>query len=61
MDIYKELAIKIDFDKGRDIEVISVFDGVEIESKTFSRGTHFVEQLLDYITHMETGGCDVYV
>lgn len=59
MDIPSKLKLKIDFDKYHDIKVISLFDGVEIENKTFSKSTHFIDTLFDYITHMELGGCDV--
>ena len=59
MDISDRLKVKIDFDKYLDVKVISIFDGVEIESKTFSKSTHFIETLFHYIDHMELGGCDV--
>ncbi len=60
MDISSKLKVIIDFDKYLDIKVISVFDGVEIETKTFSKSTHFIETLFHYIESMELGGCDVY-
>jgi len=60
MDISSKLKVIIDFDKYLDIKVISVFDGVEIETKTFSKSTHFIETIFHYIKSMELGGCDVY-
>ena len=61
MDISSKLKVIIDFNKYLDIKVISVFDGVEIESKTFSKSTHFIETLFHYIDHMKISGCDVFV
>ena len=59
MDIYQETSTKIDFSKGLEITPIIVFEGTEIESKTFSNKTHQIEELLDFITYNENGGCDV--
>ena len=61
MDIYQETSTKIDFSKGLEITPIIVFEGTEIESKTFSNKTHQIEELLDYITYNENGGCDVFI
>ncbi len=61
MDIHSETTIKIDFAKGMEITPIIVFDGVELESNTFSNKTHQIEELLDYIAYNENGGCDVYL
>jgi hypothetical protein len=61
MDIYTETSTKIDFSKGLEITPTIVFDGVELESKTFSNKTHQIEELLDFITYNENGGCDVYL
>jgi|TARA_B110000495_G_scaffold72325_1_gene61842 hypothetical protein len=61
MDIYQETSTKIDFSKGLEITPIIVFEGVELESKTFSNKTHQIEDLLGYITYNENGGCDVYL
>jgi hypothetical protein len=61
MDIYQETSTKIDFSKGLEITPTIVFDGVELESKTFSNKTHQIEELLDFITYNENGGCDVYL
>jgi|TARA_B110000967_G_scaffold56619_1_gene58063 hypothetical protein len=61
MDIYQETSTKIDFSKGLEITPIIVFEGTEIESKTFSNKTHQIEELLDFITYNENGGCDVYL
>ena len=61
MDIYQETSTKIDFSKGLEITPIIVFEGTEIESKPFSNKTHQIEELLDFITYNENGGCDVYL
>ena len=61
MDIYQETSTKIYFSKGLEITPIIVFEGTEIESKTFSNKTHQIEELLDFITYNENGGCDVYL
>ena len=61
MDIYQETSTKINFSKGLEITPIIVFEGVELESKTFSNKTHQIEDLLGYITYNENGGCDVYL
>jgi hypothetical protein len=61
MDIYKETSTKIDFSKGIEITATLVFEGAELESKTFSNKTHQIEELLEYITYNENGGCDVYL
>jgi len=61
MNTHAETALRIDFSKGQEITPIVVFDGVELESKTFSNKTHQIEELLEYITYNENGGCDVYL
>ena len=61
MNIHQQTAIKIDFSRGQEITPTVLFDGVELESKTFSNETHQWEELLDYITYNENGGCDVYL
>ena len=61
MDIYQETSTKNDFSKGLEITPIIIFEGVELESKTFSNKTHQIEDLLGYITYNENGGCDVYL
>ena len=61
MNTHQQTAIEIDFSRGQEITPIIVFDGVELESKTFSKETHQWEELLDYITYNENGGCDVYL
>ena len=61
MDIYQETSTKIDFSRGVEITPIIVFEGAELESKTFSNKTHQIEDLLGYITYNENGGCDVYL
>ena len=61
MDIHTQTSIEIDFSRGQEITPVIVFDGVEQESQTFSNKTHQIEELLDYITYNENGGCDVYL
>ena len=61
MSIQEETSLRIDFSRGKEYTPIVVFDGVELKSKTFSNKTHQIEELLDYITYNENGGCDVYL
>ena len=61
MDIHTETIIKIEFARGVEYTPVVVFEGVEIESKTFSNKTHQIEELLDYISYNENGGCDVFI
>ena len=56
-----ETSIKIEFSKGQEVTPIIVFDGVELETQTFSNKTHQIEELLDFITYNENGGCDVFI
>jgi|TARA_R110002050_G_scaffold283808_1_gene432573 hypothetical protein len=61
MDIYKQTTLEIEFNAGVEYTPTIVFEGVELESKTFSNKTHQIEELLEYITYNENGGCDVYL
>ena len=61
MNIHQQTATEIYFSRGQEITPIIIFDGVEQTSKTFSNKTHQWEELLDYITYNENGGCDVYL
>ena len=61
MNVHAETQIKIEFAHGMEITPIIVFEGAELESKTFSNKTHQIEELLDFITYNENGGCDVYL
>ncbi len=61
MDIHSETIIKIEFARGVEYTPVVVFESVEIESKTFSNKTHQIEELLDYISYNENGGCDVFI
>jgi len=61
MDIYLKTTVEIEFAKGQDFTPTVIFEGVELESKTFSNKTHQIEELLDYINYNENGGCDVYL
>jgi hypothetical protein len=61
MDIYTETNVGIDFSRGIEFTPTIVFEGAELESKTFSNKTHQIEELLDYITYNENGGCDVFI
>tara|TARA_R110000823_G_scaffold145484_2_gene275662 strand:+ start:224 stop:409 length:186 start_codon:yes stop_codon:yes gene_type:complete len=61
MKVHTETQIKIEFAKGIEITPIIVFEGIEIESKSFSNKTNQIEELLDYIAYNENGGCDVFI
>ena len=61
MNIYTQTTLEIEFNAGIEYTPTIVFEGVELESKTFSNKTHQIEELLDYITYNENGGCDVYL
>ena len=61
MNIHTQTSIEIDFSRGQEYTPIVVFVGVEQESQTFSNKTHQIEELLDYVTYNENGGCDVYL
>ena len=61
MNTHSETALRIDFSRGQEITPIIVFEGVEQESQTFNNKTHQIEELLEYITYNENGGCDVYL
>jgi hypothetical protein len=61
MDIYTETNVRIDFSRGIEFTPTIIFEGAELESKTFSNKTHQIEELLEYITYNENGGCDVYL
>ena len=61
MNIYKQTTLEIEFNAGVEYTPTIVFEGVELESKTFSNKTHQIEELLDYITYNENSGCDVFI
>ncbi len=63
MDIYRETEIRIEFERGQVFTPVCVFNGIEedLGQKTFSKDTHQVEELLDFIEYNETGGYDVYL
>ena len=67
MNIHTQTKLEIEFSRGKEFTPTVVFDGVVLESKTFgwpktfSNKTHQWEELLDYITYNENGGCDVYL
>ena len=62
MNIHTQTSTEIDFSRGEEITPMIVDEsGHAIESKTFSNKTHQWEELLDYITYNENGGCDVYL
>ena len=61
MNVHAETQIKIEFANGMEFTPTIVFEGAELESKTFSNKTHQIEELLDYIAYNENGGCDVYL
>ena len=61
MDVHTQTSIEIDFSRGQEFTPIVIFDGIELAGKMFSNKTHQVEELLDYITYNENGGCDVFI
>jgi hypothetical protein len=61
MDIHTQTTLEIEFNAGVEYTPTIVFEGVELESKTFSNKTHQIEELIEYITYNENGGCDVYL
>ena len=61
MDIYTKTTIEIEFAKGQEFTPTIVFEGAELESKTFSNKTHQIEELIYYVTYNENGGFDVYL
>ena len=61
MNIHTQTTLEIEFNAGIEFTPNVVFDGVELESQTFSNKTHQIEELLDYIAYNENGGCDVYM
>jgi len=61
MTTQQETYVSIDFAKGLEITPIVVFEGVELESKTFSNKTHQIEELIDFVHSNENGGYDVFV
>ena len=61
MDVHTQTTLEIEFNAGIEFTPTVVFDGIELESQTFSNKTHQIEELLDYITYNENGGCDVFI
>lgn len=61
MDAYRETSIRIDFEKGLEINPIVVFEGVEMEGKTFTNKTHQIEEVIEFINEWENSGCDVFL
>ena len=61
MDVHTQTTLEIEFNAGIEFTPTVIFDGVELESQTFSNKTHQIEELLDYITYNENGGCDVFI
>ena len=61
MNIHTQTTLEIEFNAGIEFTPTVIFDGIELESQTFSNKTHQIEELLDYITYNENGGCDVYL
>ena len=61
MTTQEQSTLEINFAKGMEVTPVIVFDGVELDSKTFSNTTHEVEELIDFVHYNENGGCDVYL
>lgn len=49
MDTHRESELKINFEKGYEIDVDVVKDGEQIDSKIFHKSTHNVEEVIDFI------------
>jgi hypothetical protein len=61
MNTSQETSIAIDFSRGQDIDVTVVFDGVEMENKTFNISNHQIEEVMEFIQYNRNGGCDVFI
>ena len=59
MDAHTETSLRIDFNRGQDIDITVVEDGNEIDNKIFNKNTHQVEEVIDYINSNEYS-YDVY-
>jgi len=59
MDAHTETSLRIDFERGQDIDITVVEDGNEIDNKIFNKNTHQVEEVIDYINSNEYS-YDVY-
>lgn len=61
MTTQEQTFISIVFAEGTDVTPVIVFEGVELESKTFNITTHEIEELIEFVHYNENGGCDVYL
>jgi hypothetical protein len=61
MDIRKETRLRIEFDRGTDVDITVVNEGVMIESKTFNKDQCEIEEVLDYINYNENSNYEVYL
>ena len=61
MNSYTETSLRINFERGLSITPTLVTEGVEIESRTFSKKTHQIEELISFINHYENTEVDVYL
>lgn len=61
MDVHTETSLRIDFDRGLSITPTLVDNGNEIESKTFSKKIHKIEELISFINHYENSDIDLYL
>jgi hypothetical protein len=61
MDVHTQTTLEIEFNAGIEFTPTVIFDGIELAGKMFSNKTHQIEELLDYITYNENGGCDVFI
>ena len=61
MDIYQETRLRIEFDRGTDVDITVVNEGEEIDSKTFNKDHCFIEEVLDYINYNENSNYEVYL
>tara|TARA_Y100000389_G_scaffold76940_1_gene73710 strand:+ start:661 stop:846 length:186 start_codon:yes stop_codon:yes gene_type:complete len=61
MDIRKETRLRIEFDRGTDVDITVVHEGVMIESKVFNKDQSEIEEVIDYINYNENSNYEVYL
>ena len=49
MGTHRETELKINFEKGHEIDVTVVNDGDQVDSRIFHKSTHSVEEVIDFI------------
>jgi|TARA_R110001592_G_scaffold68243_2_gene209069 hypothetical protein len=61
MDIYKETSVRKQFSRGYEFNIIVVNDGEQIDEQMFSKKTHQIEELLEFINYNENSDYEVYL